>query len=45
MTACGFLVELELILTDRRVWSLFNQLLLQFSMAYFETMHIYCGYI
>ena len=28
-----------------RVWSLCNQLLLQFSMDHFETMHTYCGYI
>ena len=28
-----------------RVWSLFNQLLLQFSMDRFETMHTCCGYI
>ena len=27
-----------------RVWSLCNQLLLQFSMDHFETMHTYCGY-
>ena len=28
-----------------RGWSLCNQLLLQFSMDHFETMHTYCGYI
>ena len=28
-----------------RVWSLCNQLLLQFSTDHFETMHICCGYI
>ena len=28
-----------------RVWSLCNQLLLQFSMDHFETMHTCCGYI
>ena len=28
-----------------RVWSLCNQLLLQFSMDRFETLHTYCGYI
>ena len=28
-----------------RVWSLYNQLLLQFSMDHFETMHTCCGYI
>ena len=28
-----------------RVWSLCNQLLLQFSIDYFETMHACCGYI
>ena len=27
------------------VWSLCNQLLLQFSMDHFETMHTCCGYI
>ena len=55
----GFLVELELILTELqpfklshfrqllhcRVWSLCNQLLLQFSMDHFETMHTRCEYI
>ena len=28
-----------------RVWSLCNQLLLQFSRDHFETMHTCCGYI
>ena len=28
-----------------RVWNLCNQLLLQFSMDHFETMHTCCGYI
>ena len=28
-----------------RVWSLCNQLLLQFSMDHFETIHTCCGYI
>ena len=28
-----------------RVWTLCNQLLLQFSMDHFETMHTCCGYI
>ena len=28
-----------------RVWSLCNQLFLQFSMDHFETMHTCCGYI
>ena len=28
-----------------RVWSLCNQLLLQFSMDHFETVHTCCGYI
>ena len=32
-------------LLQRRVWSLCNQLLLQFSMDHFETMHTCCGYI
>ena len=28
-----------------RLWSLCNQLFLQFSMDHLETMHTYCGYI
>ena len=28
-----------------RVWSLCNELLLQFSMDHFEILHSYCGYI
>ena len=28
-----------------RVWSLCNQVFLQFSMDHFETMHSCCGYI
>ena len=28
-----------------RVWSLCNQLLIQFSVDHFETMHTCCGYI
>ena len=28
-----------------RIWSLCNQLFLQFSMDHFETMHTCCGYI
>ena len=28
-----------------RVWSLCNQLPLQFSMDHFETLHTYCGHI
>ena len=27
------------------IWSLCNQLLLQFSMDHFETLHTFCGYI
>ena len=47
-------MELELILTEIQpfelilgnwVWSLCNQLLLQFSMDHFETMYTCCGYI